>query len=237
MDRRQEPGSSTRACDSLAGPGSQNKSECLNLGEPYRPSAPEGPRMAPCPQDNFRRRTGTAFRVGPGGVRALGAVVLFLLAGCGERTGVGPRAQAAPRTLAEFRGRQWGDSEAPVRILAMLPVGTGCQDVTGMWLGGIALAYPDVFSVRIFDMRSPEGRRTMAAQGIRCAAVVVNGKTRFDLPPPMGKVLLEGPMDPLDVYHVVKWVAAACGAGDLGLEEPEAESAVLKAKRAEAGFE
>ena len=43
----------------------------------------------------------------------------------------------------------------------------------------------------------------MCELGIKCASVVVNGKTRFDLGPALGRVLLEGPMDAADVRAVL----------------------------------
>jgi hypothetical protein len=96
-----------------------------------------------------------------------------------------------------------GSADAPVRVVSFLPVIDGCQDVIGEYLAEVAEKHPAVFQVRILAMKSPEARELMAANEIRCAAVMVNGKTTFDLGGEEGKFILEGPMDPRDVARAL----------------------------------
>ncbi|MDX9981185.1 MAG: hypothetical protein RBU25_14255 [Lentisphaeria bacterium] len=122
--------------------------------------------------------------------------------------------------LAGLVGRQLGSPDAPVRVVSFLPVIDGCQDVIGEYLAAVAEKYPAVFQVRILAMKSPEGRELMAAHEIRCAAVMVNGETTFDLGGEDGKFILEGPMDPRDVVRALA-AAARAAVGDRAPELPE----------------
>lgn len=145
------------------------------------------------------------------------------------------RPESGPR-LAPYLGKVLGQAEAPIAVDAVLPVNNGCQDALGLYLADVAARYPQVFRVRIFDMRAVEGRAVMAAYGIKCAAVLVEGTTRFDLGGAEGKVLLEGPMDPQDVYRVLQHQARNSAAGSIELPEPADCSAPSPEERRKAGF-
>jgi len=114
-------------------------------------------------------------------------------------------AEAVPAAteLPSLCGKLFGDPEARVAVVALLPVSSGCQDALGAFLVTVAQAIPDKVSVRIHDMKSADAAAIMKAQDIRCACVIVNGRTRFDLGPENGKRLLEGPMDPEDIRDVL----------------------------------
>lgn len=123
-------------------------------------------------------------------------------------------------TLADLVGRQLGSSDAPVRVVSFLPITEGCQDAIGEYLAEVADLFPTVFRVEIFSMRNAEGRERMAAHDIRCAAVLVNGTTTFDLGGEDGKFILEGPMDPRDVARALA-AAAREAVGDRAPQLPE----------------
>ncbi len=106
-------------------------------------------------------------------------------------------------SLRSFCGRSVGREDAGVKIEAFLPVTVGCQDNIGLYLVEQAKAEPAQLRVRVFDMKDPEARGRMDEYGVHCAAVVINGATRFDLGKKGGKILLEGPMDIDDVYRVL----------------------------------
>ena len=148
----------------------------------------------------FARRLGKA-------VLGIGVLAVCLaLISCDRRPAADSSSVArerAPRTLARFCARPLGRAEAPLKIEAVLPVSSGCQDGVGLYLVGLAESRPDLFRVAVYDMKSDSGHEVMLHNRIRCAAIVINGETRFDLGEEGGKILLEGPMDPLDVYHVL----------------------------------
>jgi len=122
-----------------------------------------------------------------------------------------PPERPAPALVA-LCGQLFGSEQAPVRVVGLLPVATGCQDPLGLYLVDVARQYKTMVSVRIFDMKSQEARAVMARHNLRCAAVLVNERTRFDLGQQDGKVLLEGPMDPQDVRRALLFeLKAACG--------------------------
>lgn len=112
-------------------------------------------------------------------------------------------AAAAAPSLSSLCGRQFGEASARVEVTALLPVSGGCQDALGLFLVKVAEKVPEKVSVRVYDMKSDDAAAIMQAQNIRCACVIVNGRTRFDLGPEDGKRLLEGPMDPADVRTVL----------------------------------
>lgn len=178
----------------------------------------------------------------PAGRYAL--VSFFLLAcvflvSCGRDVPPSGSAEAAAveRRLADLCGQSLGDSDAPLAIVAVLPVMSGCQDGIGLYVADLAEARPDLFSVRVYDMKSEAGHEVMIRHGIRCAAVLINGTTRFDLGADGGKVLLEGPMDPLDVYDVLSsLVAELSPQPGFTLPEPAACTAPTEAQLREAGF-
>lgn len=119
--------------------------------------------------------------------------------------------------LAAFLDRQLGNKEAPVRVVTFLPVTNACQDVIGEYLARVAREFPNVYQVRILAMKSPEAKEIMRANGIRCAAVMVNGKTTFDTGGEDGKFILEGVMDPRDVARAL----AAAGREAAGDKAPD----------------
>ncbi|MCK5803237.1 MAG: hypothetical protein KAI66_10410 [Lentisphaeria bacterium] len=145
--------------------------------------------------------------------RVLAALFLAAWAFCGFGCGRAPEADktvAAP-TLPTFCEKPLGRENAAVQIQAFLPVNNGCQDPLGLYLVRLAQNYPDVFRVEVLDMKSERGHAIMVQNGIRCAAVRINGRTSFDLPQPTGKILLEGPMDPVDVYQALRQTLDAEG--------------------------
>ncbi len=139
--------------------------------------------------------------------------------------------------LAAYVGKTMGDAGAPIAVEAILPVNNGCQDALGVYLAQITAQNPTVFRLRILDMKSPEGRALMAAKGIKCAAVLVQGTTQFDLGAEAGKILLEGPMDPLDLYRVLCFQLKTTAASALVLPEPPDDCSAPRAEeRRKAGF-
>ena len=127
--------------------------------------------------------------------------------------GGAPGSQQGP-ALAPYCGQQVGGETAGVKAVALLPVTTGCQDEVGFYLLDLAREHDQHVSVRVLDMKSAAAQVVMSQHGLRCACVIVNGKTRFDLGGETGKVLLEGPMDLEDVRDVLKAeLAAAYGDG------------------------
>ncbi len=158
--------------------------------------------------------------------------LLLALVSCGK----GSSAAAVPR-LAAYVGKAMGDASAPISVEAILPVNNGCQDALGVYLAQITSQNPTVFRLRIYDMKSPDGRALMAAKGIKCAAVLVQGTTQFDLGAAAGKVLLEGPMDPLDLYRVLCSELKTTAASALVLPEPPDDCSAPRAEeRRKAGF-
>jgi len=127
----------------------------------------------------------------------LAATVFLLLnpsPGAGRHSVAGGGATAGP-ALTRFLGKRFGAVQAKVQVLAFLPVTAGCQDDVGLYLVGAAGKNGSQLSVQLYDMRSEAGQRLMHEHGVKCASVVINGRTRFDLGGEDGKVLLEGPMD------------------------------------------
>ena len=174
--------------------------------------------------------------------RSLSRLLLFCGAGflalaassCG---GSGRSSAAGGPRLAAYLGRTLGEANAPIAIEAILPVSSGCQDDLGIYVVGVAARHPAVFRARIYDMKSSEGRALMAAKGIKCAAVLVQGTTRFDLGSEFGKVLLEGPMDAMDLYRVLQFQLGAIGNTDVVLPDPPEDSNSTRAEeRRKAGF-
>ena len=160
------------------------------------------------------------------------AGLVICLASCGRQTSAG----GGPR-LAAYLGKALGEAQAPIQIEALLPVNNGCQDALGLYLASVAAQYPALFQVRIFDMKSTEGRMLMTAKGIKCAAVIVQGTTRFDLGGAEGKVLLEGPMDPADLCRVLQHLAQISTQQSVTLPPPPDDSVTPSPdERRKAGF-
>jgi len=104
-----------------------------------------------------------------------------------------PPRQKAPSELSSLCGKLVGNADAQVKVTAVLPVSVGCQDDVGLYLLSLARRFPDRLCVQVLDMKQEDGRRFMAGQGLKCASVVVNGKTQFELDADGDKLLLEGP--------------------------------------------
>jgi hypothetical protein len=120
---------------------------------------------------------------------------------------------------------------------AILPVNNGCQDALGLYLVDLATAHPSLICVRVLDMKSDEGRALLASKGIKCASVLVQGMTQFDLGGDDGKLLLEGPMDPFDVHAVLQaQVRMAAGSPVVLPGPPDDCSAPSAEQRRKAGF-
>jgi hypothetical protein len=166
---------------------------------------------------------------------ALAAACLALgLWSCGGRSAPAPA--PAPQ-LAAYVGTVRGDRQAPVVVEAILPVNNGCQDALGLYLVDLATRNPSLLQVHTYDMKSPEGRALMASKGIKCACVLVQGTTKFDLGGDTGKVLLEGPMDPFDVHKVLQhYVRTLAGSPVVLPDPPDDCSAPSAEERRKAGF-
>lgn len=164
-----------------------------------------------------------------------GALCLVLaVVSCGGR---GTKAGEGGPVLAAYLGKTVGEAQAPIAVDAILPVNNGCQDALGLYLVKLAAEHPAWLRVRVYDMKGPDGRALMASKGIKCACVLVQGTTQFDLGEGLGKVLLEGPMDPLDVYHVLQHQVTAVASPPVVLPAPPDEcSAPDAAERRKAGF-
>lgn len=145
-------------------------------------------------------------------IAAVGTVV-FLFIGNRPDGRVSGGAGAPPPVLRDVVGVRFGSEKAPVQVDAMLPITTGCQDAVGLFLVAAARMHGKKLSVRVFDMKSVDAQMIMARTGIKCAAVIVDGETRFDLGGTFGKVLLEGPMELSDVRNVIAGKLSAISGG------------------------
>lgn len=165
----------------------------------------------------------------------LGGLVLLaavLSCGCGRQAAV----PAGGPALAPYVGQALGAAAAPVAVEALLPIQNGCQDVLGLYLVAVSRAYPELVRLQILDMHSAAGRARLEAHRLRCAAVLVQGSTRFDLGDDGGKVLLEGPMDPLDVHRVLQRELGPLLPAGSALLAPAAGGAPTAEQRRQAGF-
>ena len=89
----------------------------------------------------------------------------------------------------------FGEPDAPVQVLALLPLRTGCQAPRLEYLLQAACSCPNAVRVRFLDFLEPHGRQEAARHHINCAAVLVNGRTDFTLGEPGGReVRLMGPV-------------------------------------------
>ena len=143
----------------------------------------------------------------------------------GETGGV----QQGP-ALAPFCDKLFGSESAEVQTVALLPVTTGCQDGVGLYLLDLAREHGRHVSVRVLDMKTEAAHAVMRQHGLRCACVIVNGETRFDLGGETGKLLLEGPMELEDVREVLKSELAAAYGDDAPVPKP------VPPKRARPGY-
>lgn len=82
--------------------------------------------------------------------------------------------------LAPLCNKVIGDPDAKVKVIALLPVQVGCRDDIGLYLASVSRESPSMVSLRIVDMNSMQGARVMNEYEIGCAAVLVNGKSKFD---------------------------------------------------------
>ena len=124
------------------------------------------------------------------------------------RQGAASPAPPPEARLARYAGRSLGGADAPVRVVAFLPVNNGCQDAIGEYLALVAENFPDLYQIRILDMKDPAAKAEMRANRIQCAAVMVNGTTTFALGGEDGTFILEGPMDPRDVVRALRAAGA-----------------------------
>ena len=128
--------------------------------------------------------------------------------------------EASPPTSAEGAGeakglaalcdRRFGHEDAGVQVLAILPVQVGCKDALGLYAIEAARRHPAQISVVVHDMTGEKGREAMAACGRKCAAILINGKSRFEFDDG-AKVLLEGASmeSPLDLRRALAAELAA----------------------------
>ena len=158
-------------------------------------------------------------------VALTGACVLFVVRNPGTPSpGPSPSGAAGGKAkgpaLAPFSDKLVGSESAQVEALALLPFSTGCQDDIGLYLLDLARENGRHVNVRLLDMKSEAARAVMRQHGLRCACVIVNGETRFDLGGETGKLLLEGPMDLEDVREVLKSELAAAYGGGAPVPKP-----------------
>ncbi len=140
------------------------------------------------------------------------AVILFVLSAGNARNHESRRRSLPPpaggKTRGSLRricGKPIGAAGAPVTVEAFLPVSIGCQDPIGLYLARCARDNPRAIRFQLYDMKDAAARRRMAKFGVHCAAVVINGSTRFDLGKHGGRLLLEGPMELEDVKKALAW--------------------------------
>jgi len=112
------------------------------------------------------------------------------------RPPVAPKTGARPADpqegrLAALCDRPIGEAEAKVQVVAILPVSVGCKDHLGLYLADVANRFPSRVRVTLHDMQSEAGRRAMQQYERKCAVVLINGKSRFELDGGR-KVRLEG---------------------------------------------
>ena len=93
--------------------------------------------------------------------------------------------------LAPLCNKVIGEPAARVKVIAVLPVAVGCKDDIGLYLASVSRESPSMVSLRVVDMRSNQGTQVMNEYGIHCAAVLVNGKSKFDFGEE-DRLLLEG---------------------------------------------
>jgi len=139
-------------------------------------------------------------------------------------------AEALPQ-LASFCGRDLGAASATVQVLAMLPVSAGCQDEAGLYLLDVVKKHGDRLGVRILDIKSDEAQCLMRQHRVKCACVLINGRTRFDLGGETGKVLLEGPMDVSDIRLALQAELHAAYGDSVGELPPAPEPVLPSATR------
>ncbi len=92
-----------------------------------------------------------------------------------------------------------GNPHAPVVVKAFLRDMGGCHSPTYEALKKLAKRYPKRIFVKIINLDHEKGAKIGAKAGIGCTAIMVNGKSKFELPSKEGKrrtVVLEGPIGP-----------------------------------------
>ena len=115
---------------------------------------------------------------------AVGVIVFVLSGGNAPGPTSAKAIPGAPSLSGKLRplcGKPIGRPDAKVRVQAFLPVTIGCQDPIGVYLVEQARKFPRGIYLRIYDMKEEAARLEMAKYGLHCAAVVINGTTRFDL--------------------------------------------------------
>jgi len=143
---------------------------------------------------------GRALRIGA--FSLLGVVLLVALALCGlivwqsVRPRGTPQPSVPPAPLHGHLDNQvFGAEQAKVKVIAALPLRTGCQAERVEYLFKAAKACPDRLQVRFVDLKQPQGQEALKKYGLHCASVIVNGKVHFERASASGarSVTLQGP--------------------------------------------
>jgi len=122
---------------------------------------------------------GRALRIGA--FSLLGVVLLVALALCGlivwqsVRPRGTPQPSVPPAPLHGHLDNQvFGAEQAKVKVIAALPLRTGCQAERVEYLFKAAKACPDRLQVRFVDLKQPQGQEALKKYGLHCASVIVN---------------------------------------------------------------
>ncbi|MDP6438995.1 MAG: hypothetical protein QGH74_05120 [Candidatus Brocadiia bacterium] len=133
-------------------------------------------------------------RMSPARFNRIAAVVLVVVAmivvgavllsgGPDGPTGQEPIAKKEESLLLPLCDKLIGEPSAKVKVIALLPVEVACKDQVGLYLAAVAEKHPSMVSVRIADLGSEPGMQVKEEYGIKCATVLINGKSEFDLGP------------------------------------------------------
>jgi len=132
------------------------------------------------------------------------AVLLLALTLCGlvvwqSLRSPRPSQSSVPRSShhGHLDKQTFGAEAAKVKVIAALPLATGCQRKRVEYLLTVARACPDHLQVRFLDMKEASGRQALEQHSLKCASAIVNGNTTFALESASGvrHVVLQGPSD------------------------------------------
>jgi len=113
-------------------------------------------------------------------VLLVAAVVAAVGAGCGKR-GETASAKAAPAEDQPAGGiERVGSPNAPVQIRAYYPLNSDHKFIAD-YLKTLPDKYGGKVSVEIFDMQTNAGRKAWQETGLSCAALFVNGSSRYQV--------------------------------------------------------
>ena len=82
--------------------------------------------------------------------------------------------------LASAKPQEKGSASAPIKVVAFYPLNEGHKFIAD-YLLKFAEEHPDQVYARVYDMQTPEGMKQWRSSGLKCAGVLVNGKTKHDI--------------------------------------------------------